>query len=231
MLWRPNSCGIFSVSSRHSPSQRPNLKLLATEISSPSLGYPVHVSCACSIFSCDTPFYSLAAQLHISAEVRTTSFRESKLLVWSADRDAAETRGADVCGQATSATVTPACLVWTGWERDEWRRGGNKEGKKRRKKAGRGKWTVHRKCLKMDGQADEKQRYQRETCAAVGEGRRQGHLRKTNLLQKKKKNSNKETILCAILGTYEIVRRRVGERALLMYRQVKDWWKSALIDV
>lgn len=161
-LWRPNSCGIFSVSSRHSPSQRPNLKLLATEISSPALGYPVHVSCVRSIFSCDTPFYSLAAQLHIRAAVRTTSFRKLKLLVWSADRDAAETRGADVCGQGTSATVTPACLVWTGWERDEGKRGENKEGKKRRKKVGRGKWTVHRKCLKMDGQADGKQRYQRE---------------------------------------------------------------------
>lgn len=62
---------------------------------------------------------------------------------------------------------------------------------------------------------------ERETCAAEGEGRRQGHLRKTNVLEKKN-YSNKETILCAILETYESVWHRVGERDLLMYRQVKD---------
>lgn len=63
---------------------------------------------------------------------------------------------------------------------------------------------------------------ERETCAAEGEGRRQGHLRKTNVLQKKQNNSNKETILSAIPETYESVRCRVRERDLLMYRQVKD---------
>lgn len=235
-LWRPNSCGIFSVSSRHSPSQRPNLKWLATEIFSPALGYPVRVSCVCSIFSCDTPFYSLAAQLHIRAAVRTTSLRELKLLVWSADRDAAETRGADVFGQGTSATVAPACLVWTGWGRDEWRRGGkrgeNKEGKKRRKKKqaeGNGLF-IESVWRWMDRQTRCSVIRERDVCGG-GWRTKAGTFEKNKRAAKKKRNSNKETILCAIPETCESVRHRVGERDLLMYRQVKDWWKSALIDV
>lgn len=188
-LWRPNSCGIFSVSSRHSPSQRPNLKLLATEIFSPALGCPVHVSCVCSIFSCDTPFYSLAAQLHIRAAVRTTSFRELKLLAWSADRDAAETRGADVLARVhLPQSLRP---VWFGLdERGMSGEGAEKEVKIRRGRKGEKSRQREMDCSQKvfeDGWTGRREAAlsERETRAAEGEGRRQGHLRQTNVLQKK----------------------------------------------
>lgn len=59
----------------------------------------------------------------------------------------------------------------------------------------------------MDGQADEKQRFQRERDVCGGGWRtKTGTFEKNKRAAKKNNNSNKETILCAILETCESVR-------------------------